>query len=439
MDYDNYDKYEKYDKYDKYDKYIRYKSKYSRLKKKNRYIDKNNDFYDVSYKIKKNLFKIKSKYQIIEIKETQNFGLMMIIDNDIQLTEHDEKNYHEMLVHVPINYFNMRKIRVLIIGGGDGGTLREVLKHPNVLEVVMVDIDIEVINASKKYMPKISDGAFNNPRTKLIIMDGFEYIKTYSGDKFDLILIDSTDFNRAESLITQDFYKKLKMIVKPRFMISFNADNIFWNEEYIVSSLKFMYDLFNYIGLYNTYVPTYSGGFYSFGLLSDSIDPLNFVIDFEIFRKKNLSLSYYNKNIHLSAFSQPQVILNKIKKIKKSKNINKTIELSGIHYMLDIYDVSPLLLNNSVQLDTINKKAIKLAEMTLIHSRIHKFSPQGVTGIYLLAESHLSFHTWPEKKFISLDLYTCSSTNIFNNSYNAIQYLLSKFKSMNYKLTKINR
>ena len=217
-----YDKSYKSDKYDKYDKYIKYKSKYSRLKKKNIYIDHNANYFDVSYKIKKNLFMIKSKYQKIEVKQTKNFGLMMVIDDNIQLTEHDEKNYNEMIVHVTINYFNMQNIGVLIIGGGDGGTLREVLKHPNVTEVVMVDIDVEVINASRKYMPQISMGAFDNVKTRLIIYDGYEYIKTYRGEKFDLILVDSTDsidFTEGVSLITDTFYKNLKSIVKEKFII----------------------------------------------------------------------------------------------------------------------------------------------------------------------------------------------------------------------------
>ena len=127
-----------------------------------------------------------------------------------------------------------------------------------------------------------------------------------------------------------------------------------------------MYDLFKYVGLYNTSIPTYSGGFYTFGLLSDSIDPLNFVIDFEIFHKKNLSLSYYNKNIHISSFAQPQNIIKKIKKLKKSKNIQKITLLTGTHYLLDIFDVNPSLLDDSEKLNKINIKAINIAKMTMI-------------------------------------------------------------------------
>ena len=395
-----------------------------------KYIDRCEDRYDVHYDIEETLFSTKNQYQSIQVKKSKNFGNMLIIDDDIQLTDFDEKNYHEMIVHVPLNYFS-KLVRVLILGGGDGGTLREVVRHNNVSQVIMVDIDKDVVETSIKYMPNIFDNSFNNPKAKIIIENGFEYVNTYTGPKFDIVLIDLTDFNQSEPLFTKSFYANLKKIVNENFLISFNADNIFWNEPYILDMIKDV-SIFKYTALYNTYVSTYAGGFYSFCLLSDTIDPLNFNIDWECFNRKQLELDYYNKDIHISSFSLPNKIKNKIKKIKSEK----ITPVKGIHYMVDINNVDTVILNDENQLNAINIKAIEIAGMTLLNKILHKFTPQGITGIYLLGESHLSFHTWPEHNFISLDLYTCGD---INKCYNAVEYILSCFKSTNYKLTVNNR
>ena len=384
--------------------------------------------FNVEYKIEETLFKKQSLFQLIKIYKTNNFGNMLVIDNDVQLTESDEKNYHEMITHVGMNYFNAEHIRVLIIGGGDGGALREVLKHNNVLEAYMIDIDKVVIDASIKYLPGISNGAFTNPKSKIIINDGYKWVENYKGPNFDFTIVDSTDFNQSFALFSNQFFLNLKKILNPKSLICFNADNINWNEQNIIDMVDKMKKIFKYVTPYTVYIPTFAGGFYSFCLVSDSINPLNFNIDWTIFEKKKFNLDYYNENIHIGSFYLP----NKL----KIKLQNKENKKKGVHYLLDVEGIDFKLLNDKDFLDKTCKEVIRLGNMNLIDSKLHQFNPQGLTGIYLLSESHLSFHTWPEKGSISLDFYTCGN---FDKAYEGVQYLIKTFKSDNYKLKKVYR
>jgi spermidine synthase len=384
--------------------------------------------FNVEYKIKNKLLTKRSDYQLIEIFKTVEFGNMLVIDNDVQLTEADEKNYHEMIVHVPLNYFNNNSINVLIIGGGDGGTLREVLKHNNIDKIYMIEIDEKVIEACKEYLPKLSNGAFANPRTKLIIGDGAEFIQNFTEHKFDVVIIDSTDFNQANVLHTFEFYENLKNILNLKHLICFNGNNVNWNEENIVLMVSNMKKLFNYVTPFTVYTPTFAGGFYSFCLCSNSISPINFNIDWTIFEKKKLDLEYYNKKIHMASFALPNKLDNKL-------NIKPT-DLNGVHYILNIYDLSFNLLNDEKKIDEIFCESIKLAEMKLLDKKLHQFQPQGLTGMYMLSTSHTSFHTYPEKGIIYIDLFSCGDVN---KTKEAINYIITSFNSINYKLNEIFR
>jgi len=384
--------------------------------------------FTVEYKIKNKLLSKLSKYQRIEVFETNNFGNMLVIDNDVQLTEYDEKNYHEMIVHVPLNYFNNKPINVLIIGGGDGGTLREVIKHSNVNKVFMVEIDVEVINASKKYLPKLSNGAFDHPKTNLIIGDGFEFVQNYNREKFDIVIIDSTDFNQSFALHTPEFYQNLKKILNSNHLICFNGDNVNWNEKNIVDMVTEMKKLFNYVSPFTVYTPTFAGGFYSFCLCSDTICPKNFIIDWTIFEDKKLDLEYYSPQIHTSSFALPKKLDDKLK--------IKSPQLNGAHYILNIYDLSFDLINNVEIIDNIFIKAIDIALAKLLDKKIHKFEPQGITGMYLLSTSHSSFHSYPEKGIIYIDFFSCKNKD---KTKEAVRYIIDCFKSTNYQLHELDR
>ena len=395
--------------------------------------------FTVEYRIKQKLFEEKSQYQLVQVFKTNEFGNMLVIDNDVQLTEADESNYHEMIAHVPLAYFNYN-IRVLIVGGGDGGTAREVMKHKNVIHCDMIDIDSIVIKAATACFPNFAK-VFNHPtkydgRFNLEIGDGYKYAMEYDPTVkgyYDLVIIDSTDFNQSVPLFTNEFYLRLKKITKKKNLICFNADNINWNEKNIIDMYKIQKGLFKYVNPYTVYVPTFAGGFYSFCLVSDSINPLNDIIDWKYMKNKikvdDFNLIYYNQGIHKSSFYLPNRLHQTLKVYRKDKTL-------GHHYMIDIMNVDINILNNLEKIKEIMESAIKIGKMTIVGSDVHKFQPRGFTGFYMLAESHLSFHTWPEKNLISIDLYSCGSDN---KTYNSAMYIVNQFGSSEYKLNYVER
>jgi spermidine synthase len=147
---------------------------------------------------------------------------MLYLDDVCNVTERDEFIYHEMIIHVPMMIFEKPK-RVLIVGGGDGGAAREVLKHENLEKVVMIDIDGVVVNECKKHMPSLSNGAFDDPRLELIIGDGIDYVKKAADNSFDVIIVDSTDpipDSCGEVLFTEEFYRNVNRILHPDGVVS---------------------------------------------------------------------------------------------------------------------------------------------------------------------------------------------------------------------------
>lgn len=408
--------------------------------KLDRFLDndvKNSKFRDISkftveYNILKKLFFKISPYQIVEVLKTNNFGNILVIDNDIQLSESDEANYHEMIAHVPINYFD-KNIDVLIIGAGDGGTAREVLKHRNVNSVTMVELDSVVIEAARKFFPNFSP-TFSHSKLNLIICDGYKWVEdNMNKRKFDLVIIDSTDFNQSIPLFSDRFYMNLKNIVRDRYIICFNADNINWNKKNIIDMVKTQYQLFEYVKPYTVYIPTFAGGQYSFCMVSDIVNFENLEINWTLWKEKNIYTQYYNKDIHIGSYALPNSLKLELDKLKK----NKTIK-TGIHYLLDINQVNRQLLDDEIRLKKIFKRFINNSQIKVLGYKYHKFQPQGLTGLYLLSESHISFHTWPEYDKISIDIYTCELEN--DKLINAnIKNMIRSFSSKSYQFNKIIR
>ena len=167
------------------------------------------------------LYRGQTKFQEALVFENVLFGRVLVLDGIVQLTERDNHIYHEMIAHVPLLAHGTAK-RVLIIGGGDGGTLKEVLKH-RVENVVMVELDQEVIELSKRYFPQVSDGAFDDRRVNLVIGDGAEYV-TQVDAQFDVVIIDSTDpVGPGEQLFTRAFYERCRTLLPPNGMIALQA------------------------------------------------------------------------------------------------------------------------------------------------------------------------------------------------------------------------
>ncbi len=256
----------------------------------------------LGFRFKKEIAHVKSRYQDIHLLDTHEYGKLLIIDGTVQTTEKDEFIYHEMIVHPPLfSHPNPRK--VLIIGGGDGGAAREVLKH-GVSEIHIVEIDEEVVKISRKYLPTISS-AYGDTRVHLHIENGSDFIK-HAG-KFDAIIIDSTDpVGPAESLFQRDFYENLKKALNPGGVISQQCGTPFYHPEELCGVYSIVKDIFKHAAIYLAYIPTYPGGMWSFIMASD--------VPLERRRKIDFKTKYYNDEIYYSSMVLPNFVKEHCKK-----------------------------------------------------------------------------------------------------------------------------
>jgi len=258
--------------------------------------------------VEEKLESCKSEYQEIEMYKTATFGNMMLIDGVIMLTQRENFAYHEMIAHVPMVLHSNPK-RVLIVGGGDGGTLTEILKHDSVLEVVLCEIDAKVIELSKKYFPEFS-AAFEDPRVTIAIQDAAKYITTKE-DYFDVICVDSTDpFGPGEVLFQKEFYTQIKNALTHDGIAVTQSESMYLYTDLIKALYKQNSELFPYASYYFTLVPTYPSGTIGFSLCSKKeINPeeANFS---KIAALKNLR--YYNQAMHKASFQLPQFLHNEL-------------------------------------------------------------------------------------------------------------------------------
>ncbi len=265
-----------------------------------------------SFRVKKTLFTGKSQFQQIDIIETEDHGLMLLNDGIIMLCERDEFAYHEMIAHVPL-FVHPNPQNVLIIGGGDGGTSREVLRHDTVKRVVLVEIDRMVVDACKEYMPSLSC-AMDDPRLNIIIDDGVRYVAD-TDDTFDLVIVDSTDpIGPAEPLFNETFYRNTSKILSSEGILISQAESPFYDVNIQKIMLKNQRSSFEKLYMYLFSNLTYPGGLWSFGFATNTLCPLK---HFDPDRVKNsrISFRYYNHNIHRAAFSLPTFVADNLKGI----------------------------------------------------------------------------------------------------------------------------
>ncbi|QCI18198.1 polyamine aminopropyltransferase [Buchnera aphidicola (Aphis nasturtii)] len=261
--------------------------------------------------IDKMLYQEKNKHHDIKIFNNSVMGKMMTIDDIVQTTEKDEFIYHEMLSHIPI--FSHGDIKdVLIIGGGDGGILRELCRHKNINNITMVEIDINIINLCKKYFPKHSNNAYEDPRLKLIIDDGLHFVKKTT-NKFDLIISDSTDpIGPGKNLFISEFYLYCKKILKKNGIFVAQNGISFFQKDEIVSTYKNLKKYFYDTSFYQAAIPSYYGGTMMFAWGSDNIKlRLTHIEQLKSrIKKTKLIFNYYNPQTHISSFALPQYIIN---------------------------------------------------------------------------------------------------------------------------------
>jgi spermidine synthase len=235
------------------------------------HFEEKHNFIKHGLKVKEKLYQIQSKYQKIEVYKTEDLGNLMVIDDSIMLNEKDEFIYHEMISHIPLlTHKNPKK--VLIIGGGDGGSAREVLKYKDIT-VDMVEIDQEVINVSKKFFPSIGD--WNNPNLNLIIDDGIKFVKRCKDKSYDVVLIDSTDDkNHASVLFKQVFYAEVYRILKDDGLMSIQGSSWFVDMDQHKSLLQKLGENFKIVMPYRYEMLSYPGINWNFILASKKYHPL---------------------------------------------------------------------------------------------------------------------------------------------------------------------
>lgn len=257
------------------------------------------------------LYDVQSDFQKVSVFKTQAYGNMLTLDGMVMTTEKDEYVYHEMITHVAmLTHANPK--RALIIGGGDGGTARELLRHDSLEEVVMVEIDDKVIEASKMHLPTIAS-ALEHPKLNLIIDDGIKYVNEAKDGSFDLVIVDSTDpVGPAEGLFKVDFYKEVYRILTNDGIMVTQSESPRFNSKVFKEIYQTYRGIFgqDQVHCYLAYIPTYPTGMWSFSYSSKGgTHPLK---DFNAERAEAFSnqhqLSYYNDGIHRSAFSLPNFV-----------------------------------------------------------------------------------------------------------------------------------
>jgi spermidine synthase len=249
-----------------------------------------------SLRVTRTLHQKKTPYQDLLIADTPEYGRVLVLDGAIQLTERDEFCYSEMMAHVPLCSHPDPK-RVLIVGGGDGAILREVLRHPYVERCTLIDIDREVIEASKKYLPSVGC-ELENPRADVRCMDALAYIETTS-DRFDVAIVDSTDpVEFAAGLFQAPFYANIKRILNPHGILTELTESPFADTALMRQAIAEMRKVFPVVRMYWGAVPTYPTGMWTYGAASLAPDPSAPL-------REIWGTRYYTREIHKAAFVLP--------------------------------------------------------------------------------------------------------------------------------------
>ncbi|MBK5417386.1 MULTISPECIES: polyamine aminopropyltransferase [unclassified Pseudomonas] len=283
--------------------------------KTSEYLETLYEGYGQRFRMEKLLHEVRTEHQHLVIFENPRMGRVMALDGVIQTTEADEFIYHEMLTHVPILAHGSAK-RVLIIGGGDGGMLREVSKHRSVEHITMVEIDGTVVDMCKEFLPNHSKGAYDDPRLNLVIDDGMRFVATTT-EKFDVIISDSTDpIGPGEVLFSENFYQACHRCLNDGGILVTQNGTPFMQLGEVQTTAGRLRSLFPDWHFYQAAIPTYIGGAMTFawGATNTAYRKLSREILQQRFAGSGIITRYYNPEIHIGAFAMPQYVLQAINK-----------------------------------------------------------------------------------------------------------------------------
>jgi spermidine synthase len=252
----------------------------------------------------------RSKYQTIIIADTEDYDRALILDDYIQSSYQDEHFYHESLVH-PAMVTHPAPRDILILGGGEGATLREVLKHKTVQRAVMVDIDGDVVELSRRYLPEMHQGSFDDPRARVVIEDGFVYVENAlkAGDKYDVVIMDLTDpygSDIAKQLYAPEFFQKIQKILRDDGVVVTQAGNSFFFPDVYDMVLDAVKSVFPIVAEYEVWIPSF-GYAVNYILGSLRYDPAALTAE-EVdkrMKERDVSTSFYSGRTHIGLMNLP--------------------------------------------------------------------------------------------------------------------------------------
>jgi len=269
------------------------------------FTENHTEHFGITLHIKAQLARRCNQYQTVEIYDTYEMGRMLVIDGMVMLTERDECAYHEMLVHIPM-FLHPAPRRALIIGGGDGGSLREIVKHPSLQRVALVEIDRDVVELSREFLPTLA-AAYEHPKVELVIGDAVDYLQK-TDEKFDIIIQDGSDpVGPAAGLFKADFFSNIFSILTNGGLASGQLGAPFLSGLRLKTAMATLKRLFADAALYVTHTPTYLPGLWGFFLASKDRQ-ISTEIKEVRYRTLASDLRYYNLEIARGAFLLPQYI-----------------------------------------------------------------------------------------------------------------------------------
>ncbi len=259
----------------------------------------------------KTLYKGKSRFQSVEVVQTKGHGRLLLIDGMTMVSERDEFVYHEMIAHVPL-FLHKRPRRVLVIGGGDGGTVREVLRHKSVESCTLVEIDGMVVDASRRFIP-LTAAKLSDRRARVLIEDGVKFVRE-TAERFDVVIVDSTEpFGPAKELFGPAFYKDVKRVLTPNGIVVSQAGSPFYEISTIKNLDRLLKPIFPVVDAYLFNNLTYPGGLWAFTFASKRLRPVK---DFKPGRvaAAKLPLKWYNAAVHAGAFALPEFLRRELRR-----------------------------------------------------------------------------------------------------------------------------
>jgi len=262
--------------------------------------------FGIAIKAGKVLFSKQSDFQKVEVFETESdLGRVLTLDDLMMTTEGDEYHYHEMIAHIPM-MMHKNPETVLVIGGGDGGTIREVLKHKTVKKAVLAEIDGMVIDACKEFLPTISC-KLDDERVDIQVVDAIDFIKDKKNE-YDIVLIDSTDpMGPGEGLFTDEFYTNVKNSLKSGGIMVAQSESPFAQKESVKKMYVQLKKVFPICSTYTSNIPTYPGGYWAWAFCSKDVKPLEYFAQ-DRYEDIVKTCKIYNKDYHYARFALPNYL-----------------------------------------------------------------------------------------------------------------------------------